>query len=157
MRSIPDFNCPDCIFTTHVLLMFMWLSDCCSSCACLADNSTQNPQRKTISCDQKCLQIGFLQVVVILIKEEIEMCFEHFVPFSFKCWAGFKKCWHAMKVRERPTRSDGLNAYSEQNKSLTTERLDSFFCIGDTKHTVKSFNTLSFLCSSGITCMCVCV
>lgn len=102
LRSILDFHCPDSVFTTcfadvHVAERVVL------SLRCWAANSTQTPQRETVSCDRKRLQTGFLQVVVILIKEEIETCFEHFVPFSFKGWADFKKCWHGMKVRAAHT------------------------------------------------------
>lgn len=79
------------------------------------------PQRKPLNCDRECLQTGDPQVVVISIKEETEMCFEGFIPFSVKAWADFKKCWHGIKARERPTRGDGQNAYSEQSERLTTE------------------------------------
>lgn len=68
-------------------------------------------------------------MVVILIKEEIEMCFEHFVPFSVKGWPDFKKCWHGMKVRERPTLPGGLDAYSVQSRGPTTEPLESFCAV----------------------------
>lgn len=52
MRSILDFHCPDSVSLTHALLMFMWLRESCSVCVCcLVVNSTQTPQRKSISCD----------------------------------------------------------------------------------------------------------
>lgn len=154
MSSILDFSL---FVSPHVLLMFISLSESCSLCSCAPSNSPQTPQRKSMSCDSKCLHFGFLQVVVILIKEEIEICFEHFVPFSFKDWADFKKCWHAIKVREQPTLSDGLNAHFHDRKD-TSDLLQSFFVVvGDTKYTMNSLQSSDCLwtfCDVSDICAC---
>ena len=49
-----------------------------------------------------------------------ELCVSNTLSgFSFKGWADFKKCWHGMKVGDRPTLAGGLDVYLVQNKRFT--------------------------------------
>ena len=99
---------------------------------------------------KNCLQIGFLQVVVISIKEEIENVFsKHLVPFFYLDvgWIS-KKFWRGMKVTERPALCDGPSAHSVQDN-----RTAGLFFF----NMWWSHFTLSLCFSSGINFICVCV